>query len=57
MQRGDRVRAVVNRETPGRLRLVRPPQRVSPDSLFGAMAVAGTVTGTILLLLARRNPR
>jgi len=57
MQRGDRVRAVVNRDTPGRLRLVRPPQRVSPDSLFGAMAVAGTVTGTILLLLARRNPR
>jgi len=56
MQRGDRVRAVVNRDTPGRLRLVRQPQRVSPDSLFGAMAVGGAIAGTILLLLARRNP-
>jgi rhomboid family protein len=34
----------------------RPPQRVSPDSLFGAMAAAGAVTGTALLVLAARNP-
>jgi rhomboid family protein len=55
MQRGDRVLAVADPSTPGRLRALRPPQRVSPDSLFGAMAAAGAVTGTALLVLARRN--
>jgi len=57
MHRGDRVLAEVDPSTPGRLRALRPPQRVSPDSLFGAMAAAGTVTGTALLALARRAPR
>jgi rhomboid family protein len=56
MQRGDRVLAVLDPATPGRLRALRPPQRVSPDSLFGAMAAAGAVTGTALLVLASRNP-
>jgi hypothetical protein len=55
MQRGDRVLAVADPSTPGRLRALRPPQRVSPDSLFGAIAAAGAVTGTALLVLARRN--
>ena len=55
-QRGDRVLAVADPATPGRLRPLRPPQRVSPDSLFGAMAAAGGVTGIALLLLARRRP-
>jgi len=54
-QRGDRVLAVADPATPGRLRPLRPPQRVSPDSLFGAMAAAGGVTGIALLLLARRR--
>ena len=56
-QRGERVLAVADPATPGRLRPLRPPQRVSPDSLFGAMAAAGSVTGAALLLLARRSPR
>jgi rhomboid family protein len=55
MQRGDRVLAVADPSTPGQLRALRPPQRVSPDSLFGAIAAAGAVTGTALLVLARRN--
>jgi hypothetical protein len=53
-QRGDRVLAVADPSSPGRLRAVRPPQRVSPDSLFGAMAAALGVTGSTLLALARR---
>jgi membrane associated rhomboid family serine protease len=53
-QRGDRVLAVADPATPGRLRPIRPPQRVSPDSLFGAMAAAFGVTGITLLVLARR---
>jgi hypothetical protein len=57
MQRGERVLAVADPATPGRLRPLRPPQRVSPDSLFGAMAAAGGVTGVALLALARRVPR
>jgi hypothetical protein len=56
-QRGQRLLAVADPTTPGRLRPLRPPQRVSPDSLFGAMAAAGAVTGAALLLLARRVPR
>jgi hypothetical protein len=55
-QRGERVLAVADPTTPGRLRPLRPPQRVSPDSLFGAMAAACGVTGVALLLLARRRP-
>jgi hypothetical protein len=55
-QPGDRLLAVANPAHPGRLRLLRPPQRVSPDSLLGAMAAAGGVTGIALLLLARRLP-
>lgn len=55
-QRGDRVLAVLDPRTPGRLRPLRPPQRVSPDSLFGAMAAAAGVTGTALLVLAGRKP-
>ena len=54
--RGDHVLAVADPENPGRLRPLRPPQRVSPDSLFGAMAAALGVTGSALLLLARRLP-
>jgi hypothetical protein len=54
-QRGERVLAVADPTTPGRLRPLRPPQRVSPDSLFGAMAAACGVTGVALLLLARRR--
>jgi hypothetical protein len=54
-QKGDRVLAVADPATPGRLRPLRPPQRVSPDSLFGAMAAACGVTGIALLLLARRH--
>jgi len=57
MQRGDRVLAVFDPSTPGRLQALRSRQRVSPDSLFGAMAAAGAVTGSALLALARRNPR
>jgi len=53
-QRGDRVLAVADPATPGRLRPIRPPQRVSPDSLFGAMAAALGATGITLLVLARR---
>jgi hypothetical protein len=53
-QRGDRVLAVADPATPGRVRPVRPPRRVSPDSLFGAMAAAFGVTGIALLALARR---
>jgi hypothetical protein len=56
MQRGEHVLAVSDPANPGRLRPVRPPQRVSPDSLFGAMAVSGGVTGVVLLALARRSP-
>jgi len=56
-QRGDRVLAVADPTIPGRLRPLRQPQRVSPDSLFGAMAAAGGVTGIALLLLARRRPK
>ena len=56
-QRGQRLLAVADPTTPGRLHPLRPPQRVSPDSLFGAMAAAGAVTGAALLLLARRIPR
>ncbi|HEV7863656.1 MAG TPA: rhomboid-like protein [Acidimicrobiia bacterium] len=56
-QRGDHLMAVADPATPGRLRPLRPRQRVSPDSLFGAMAVAGGVTGVIVLLLAGRLPR
>ena len=56
-QRGQRLLAVADPSTPGRLHPLRPPQRVSPDSLFGAMAAAGAVTGLALLLLARRVPR
>jgi len=55
-QRGQRLLAVADPATPGRLRPLRPPQRVSPDSLFGSMAAALGVTGTALLLLARRRP-
>ncbi|MCA1842323.1 MAG: hypothetical protein LC792_03860 [Actinobacteria bacterium] len=55
MQRGDRVLAEVDPSIPGRLRALRPPQRVSPDSLFGAMAAIGAVTGTALLVLASRK--
>jgi hypothetical protein len=54
--RGDRVLAVADPRTPGRLRPLRPPQRVSPDSLFGAMAAAGGATGTAMLVLAGRKP-
>ena len=57
MQRGDRVLAEVDPSIPGRLRALRPPQRVSPDSLFGAMAAIGGLTGTALLVLASRTPR
>jgi len=53
-QRGQRLLAVADPVTPGQLRPVRPPQRVSPDSLFGAAAAASGVTGAALLLLARR---
>ena len=53
-QRGERVLAVVDPAVPGRLLPLRPPQRVSPDSLFGAMAAAFGLTGAILLGLARR---
>lgn len=56
-QRGQRLLAVADPTTPGRLHPLRPAQRVSPDSLFGAMAAAGAVTGAALLLLARREPR
>ena len=56
-QRGDRVLAVADPATPGRLRPIRPPQRVSPDSLFGAMAAALGVTGTALLAVSRRKAR
>ncbi|HEV7536427.1 MAG TPA: rhomboid-like protein [Acidimicrobiia bacterium] len=56
-RRGERLLAVADPATPGRLRPLRPPQRVSPDSLFGAMAAALGVTGTALLFLARRRPR
>ena len=56
-QRGQRLLAVADPTTPGRLHPLRPPQRVSPDSLFGAIAAAGGVTGAALLLLARRMPR
>lgn len=56
-QRGERVLAVADPTTPGRLRPLRPPQRVSPDSLFGAMAAALGVTGTALLALSRRKRR
>jgi hypothetical protein len=55
-KRGDRVLAVLDPRTPGRLRPLRPPQRVSPDSLFGAMAAAGGATGIALLVLAGRKP-
>ncbi|MCA1845188.1 MAG: rhomboid family intramembrane serine protease, partial [Actinobacteria bacterium] len=55
-RRGDRVLAVADPNTPGRLRPLHPPQRVSPDSLFGAMAAALGVTGTALLALSRRHP-
>jgi membrane associated rhomboid family serine protease len=55
-QRGDRVLAVIDPGTPGRLRPLRPPQRVSPDSLFGAMAAAGGATGAAMLVLAGRKP-
>jgi hypothetical protein len=54
MHHGDRILAVADPTTPGRLRPLRPPQRVSPDSLFGAMAAALGVTGLTLLALARR---
>jgi Rhomboid family len=53
-QRGQHLLAVADAVVPGRLRPLRPPQRVSPDSLFGAIAAALGVTGTALLLLARR---
>ena len=56
-RRGERILAVADPATPGRLRPLRPAQRVSPDSLFGAMAAALGVTGTALLFLARRRPR
>jgi len=56
-QRGQRLLAVADPTTPGRLRPLRPPQRVSPDSLFGAVAAAFGVTGAALLLVARRVPR
>ena len=55
-QRGQHLLAVADPATPGRLRPIRPPQRVSPDSLFGSMAAALGVTGAALLLLARRRP-
>jgi len=57
VQRNQRLLAVADPATPGRLHPVRPPQRVSPDSLFGAIAAAGAVTGIALLLLARRVSR
>jgi hypothetical protein len=53
-QRGQHLLAVADPAVPGRLRPLRPPQRVSPDSLFGAMAAALAATGAVLLLLARR---
>jgi hypothetical protein len=53
-QRGQHLLAVADPAVPGRLRPIRPPQRVSPDSLFGAIAAALAVTGAALLLLARR---
>ena len=56
-QRGQHLLAVADPAVPGRLRPVRPPQRVSPDSLFGAIAAALAVTGAALLLLARRGYR
>jgi Rhomboid family len=56
-QRGQRLLAVADPATPGQLRPVRPPQRVSPDSLFGAAAAASGVTGAVLLLLTRRVTR
>jgi hypothetical protein len=46
---GDRLRAIVDPAAPGRLRPVRPPQRVRADSLFGAMSVAAGVIGAALL--------
>ncbi len=52
--RGQRLLAVADPTTPGRLRPLRPPQRVSPDSLFGAMAAAGAVTGAVLLYCSTR---
>ena len=57
VQRNQRLLAVADPATPGQLHPVRPPQRVSPDSLFGAIAAAGAVTGTALLLLSRRVSR
>ncbi|MDQ1568859.1 MAG: hypothetical protein QOF96_3739, partial [Actinomycetota bacterium] len=56
-RRGERILAVADPATPGRLRPLRPAQRVSPDSLFGAMAAALGVTGTALLFLAYRRLR
>jgi len=56
-QRGQHLLAVADPAVPGRLRPVRPPQRVSPDSLFGAIAAALAGTGAALLLLARRAYR
>jgi|GEM_PF-468421 len=53
-QRGQHLLAVADPAVPGRLRPLRPPQRVSPDSLFAALAAALAATGTALLLLARR---
>ncbi len=54
-QRGQHLLAVADPAVPGRLRPLRPPQRVSPDSLFGAIAAALGATGAALLLLARRT--
>jgi hypothetical protein len=56
-QRGQHLLAVADPAVPGRLRPLRPPQRVSPDSLFGAIAAALAATGAALLLLARRTSR
>ena len=47
--------AVLDAATPRRPRPRRPRARVSPDPLFGAIAAAGAVTGTALLVLAGRR--
>ena len=54
---GDRLLATVDPAAPGRLRPVRPPQRVRADSLFGAMSMAAGATGAALLAASRHARR
>jgi hypothetical protein len=49
------VAAAGSRSTSLAARGARPQRRVSPDSLFGAMAAVGAVTGTALLALATKQ--